>query len=270
MKRLQRPTATYQLDILSVLTPAQRRSRRAAIQIAVQQADQYHTISPNLHGMMTQLPTKSVREFFIKLYKSPKKSVVAIKTRVTAMLNDAMAAECQYCSGLAPPTTFDHFLAKAVVPELSLYAPNLVPCCPDCNNVRGPTFDANRDRRALHFYDDDVDTLPELLIATINLGTGVPFVSYSVATSSHPLRPVFERHFEALHLAERYATKAASQLLLIRTRARTSNATQVTLSQVLVSDADARNALFGRNDHLATLFRAVAASPATLDWAVQP
>jgi hypothetical protein len=223
--------------------------------------------------MTTQLRTKAACTFFVKLYKSPKKAVIAIKSRVTAALDDGTAAECQYCSGLAPPTTLDHFLGKAAIPELSLYAPNLVPCCPDCNNIRGraATFSASGDRRAVHFYDDDIDALPELLVVDITLlGTGVPSVKYSVASSPHPLQQVFERHFEALHLARRYATKAASQLLLIKTRSRTSNANQQSLSEILVNDADARNALFGRNDHLATLFRSIAVSPAILDWAVLP
>jgi hypothetical protein len=123
----------------------------------------------------------------------------------------------------------------------------------------------------VHFYDDDVDALPELLVVDITLlGTGVPSVRYSVASSPHPLRQVFARHFEALHLARRYATKAASQLLLIKTRSRTSNADRRSLSETLIDDADARNALFGRNDHLATLFRSIAASSAVLEWAVLP
>ena len=270
MKRLQRPTATYRTDILSVLRPDERRTRRAAIPIAVQQAAQYESSSPNLHGMSSQLPTQPARAFFVKLYKSRRNAVAVLKDRVRSSLGDALAAECQYCSGLAQPSTFDHFVEKAAVPELSLFAPNLIPCCPECNNIRGATFSANGDRRALHFYDDSVDTMPELLVATIALHGGVPSVSFSVTPSPDALGQVYARHFEALNLAERYATKAASQLLLIRMRARTANANQQALHQALTDEAAARNGLFGRNDLFATLFRAIAASPPTLDWAVLP
>lgn len=272
MKRLRQPASMYQQDVESVLTPYERQARRVAIGVAVSQAARYQATSPELQGLTTQLTGSSGR-FFINLYESRRKAVVALKSRVRSALDNITAAKCQYCGGLAAPSWFDHFLGKAAVPELSLYAPNLVPCCPDCNHFKGElSFTASGERKFLHFYDDDIDTLPELLVANLvpPKGLDVPSVEYSIAPSLHPLRDVFQRHFDTLQLKRRYATEAASQLHLIRTQACIVGANQVFLARKLTEEADAHNATFGRNEPLATLFRGVAASPTTLDWAIRP
>jgi hypothetical protein len=272
MKRLQRPASMYRQDIERVLKSSERQSRHVAIGVAVSQAARYQASSPELQGLTSQL-TNSSHKFFVNLYESRRKAVAVIKSRVRSMLDDVAAAECQYCGGLAAPTWFDHFLGKAALPELSLYAPNLIPCCPDCNHLKGEvTFAESGERKFLHFYDDDIDSLPELLVADLQPPKilGVPSVRYSIAASSHPLRDVFQRHFDALQLKRRYAMEAASRLHLLRTQARTSSDDQRSLARKLAEQADARNATYGRNEPLATLFRSVAASPNTLDWAVQP
>lgn len=110
-------------------------------------------------------------------------------------LDNVTANRCQYC-GFPGARTLDHFLEKVQVPELSLFAPNLIPCCWICNHDRPPAFETDGTRQLLHFYDDDVDSIPEVLIANVKVpGHGVPVADYSVGPSTHPLVDVYRRHF---------------------------------------------------------------------------
>lgn len=264
----------YQQDLNSAMGPAQRAAHPNAITLGAQQAAAYVAVSPRLHMLTCTLTSQATRKFFLNLYESPKQGVVAIKARVWGLidLDECTAASCQYCSGLGPPEELDHFLEKAIVPELALYAPNLVPSCGACNNIRGrkPTFAKNGRRRALHFYDDPIETLPELLVAKISMEAGVPKATYSVAPSTHPLRAVFARHFATLQLQRRYGREAAAQLKLIRVRAQTTKTNATGLVRWLRHEAKARVAAYGRNDHRATLFRTIAASKSAIAWAVKP
>jgi hypothetical protein len=201
------------------------------------------------------------------MYGRRRNAVLALKEelRRRVLVEDATRAVCQLC-GFPAPSTFDHFLEKARFPELSLYQRNLIPCCWDCNHGRKPSFDSNGERHLLHFYDDDVDNMPDLLTASVSVPTttGVPVVTYSVGHSSHPLRDVYENHFSSLNLAQRYRLQAAVEINTFKERARMI--ARVKLVSVLQIEAAARSKVYGPNDYLAALLRALAASPAALAW----
>jgi 5-methylcytosine-specific restriction endonuclease McrA len=268
MRRLIRPAARYRRDLAGVLDPRERVQLAMEVNVACDQARRYRRRTPRLAGLTSGVTSPVARECFLALYGSQKKAVVSLKARVWAMLDDTTRAFCQYC-GIGEPRTLDHFVEKAVVPELALYLPNLVPCCHPCNNGRRETFTANGTRRVLHFYDDDIDRLPELLRADIDWppATGVPAASYTVQPSHHALAIVYATHFGTLKLAERYRTAAALELRRLRCKLGGRTTAQVTAE--LHSELRG-TAVYGTNDYRAALYRAIIATPAALAWVMQP
>lgn len=268
MRRLIRPVAHYRRDLAGVLEPHERSQLAAEVDVACAQARRYRRRTPRLARLTSGVTRPVARQRFLALYDSRKTAVVSLKDRVWAVLDGATRAFCQYC-GIGEPRTLDHFVEKALVPELALYLPNLVPCCPTCNHDRRETFDADGTRRVLHFYDDDIDRLPELLRADIDWppATGEPAARYTVQPSSNALAIVYTTHFATLNLAERYRIAAALELLRLRGKLGGRTSTQVTAE--LHSEL-AGTAVYGANDYRAALYRAIIATPAALAWVMQP
>jgi 5-methylcytosine-specific restriction endonuclease McrA len=270
MKRLSRPPARYRRDLASILKMPEQRRYASTIQIACEQAREYSRRAPHLHSMRSRLRQPSVRVFFVGMYGSRRRAIIELKEdlRRLALTHDVMRAVCQYC-GLSAPSTFDHYLEKARFPELSLYTRNLVPCCWACNHRRRASFGANGERQLLHFYEDDVDSMPEILLANVSIpaASGVPVVTYSVGTSTHPLQPVYNNHFRLLNLAERYRIQAAVDLRSLKQRFRLVSRSQ--LVAILLKEATDRAQIYGANDYLAALCRALAGSLPALDWMVR-
>lgn len=211
----------------------------------------------------------SVRKFFVGLYDRERTTVAEIKRSVKRGLDKVTAARCQYC-GFPDTSTLDHFLEKAQVPELSLFAPNLIPCCWRCNHDRPPAFAPDGTRQLLHFYDDDVDGMPDVLLANVKvLGHGIPVAEYSIGPSAHPLVEVYRNHFDKLHLALRYQDEASHQLLVIQENiSRFMPITRQPVTNVLLESAVTQTRIYGRNDYLAALYRGLATAPQAMRWLV--
>lgn len=248
----------------------EQRRYASTIDMACDQAREYSRRAPRLHLMRSRLRRPGVRAFFVGMYGSRRKAIVKLKEELRRLVltDDVMRAVCQYC-GFPAPSTFDHFLEKARFPELSLYRRNLIPCCWECNHRRKASFDASGERQLLHFYEDDVDTMPEILMASVSIpaASGVPVVTYSVGSSVHPLQRVYENHFRLLNLAERYRVQAAVELKSLKQRSR--SVARSKLVSILREEATSRAKIYGPNDYLAALCRALAASPPALSWLVR-
>lgn len=268
MRRLIRPAARYRRDLAGVLDSHDRAQLAAEVDVACAQASRYRRRTPRLAGLTSGVTRPIARQRFLALYASKKAAVVLLRDRVWALLDAGTRAFCQYC-GIGEPCTLDHFVEKAIVPELALYLPNLVPCCHKCNHDRRETFAADRTRRVLHFYDDDIDRLPELLRADFDWppAAGVPAARHTVQPSSHPLADVYSTHFETLKLAKRYRTAAALELR--RLRGKLSGRTTAQVTAELHSEIRG-TAVYGTNDYRAALYRAIIATPAALAWVMQP
>lgn len=267
MKRLSRPSTRYRRDLQRVLKTDELRRYAASVKAACEQARVYSRFAPSLHLMRPRVHHASVRSFFRGLYDSPRKAFEKIKVdlRHRVLTEEVMRAVCQYC-GLPAPDTLDHYLEKARFPELSLYTHNLIPCCWACNHGRKAAFGSKGERQVLHFYEDDVDSMPEVLTASVTVpaGHGIPVVTYSVGSSAHPLRNVYEKHFDSLSLAKRYREQAAVELKTLKERARSVSRSK--LLAELQRDAASRARIYGPNDYLAALWRALAASSRALSW----
>ncbi len=111
---------------------------------------------------------------------------------------------CPFCM-MSTPGTLDHYLCESVFPQFILYAPNLVPCCNDCNNSKKTELLNTRDERIfLHFYYDE---LPELAIleCDIVLSNDVLIPKYYVNENVKDTNAdIFRRQFMKLGLGKKY------------------------------------------------------------------
>lgn len=267
MKSLSRPAARYRRQLQDVLNARESARYASEVASACALAATYSRSSPRLHRLRTNVAHRATRTFFIGLYDKRRAAIQAIKDGVRAGLDAVTSARCQYC-GLSEPESLDHYLEKAKIPELSLFARNLIPCCPYCNTNRGPAFTPTGERRILHFYDDEIDAMPDVLTASVRIApSSHPVVTYSIAASSHPLVEVYRRHFDALHLASRYERESRGQLRVKRDEVqRAMPLTRTVIVAKLRDQARSQAAIYGPNYFLAAMYEALAASRAAVDW----
>lgn len=114
---------------------------------------------------------------------------------------------CPFCM-ISEPTTLDHYFSESEYPEYILFAPNLVPCCSHCNSVKGSRLfeksSGNSKRTVIHFYYDELPDV-QYLKATFFVDNKIPQISFSLEFENETeITDVIEKHFETLHLFERY------------------------------------------------------------------
>lgn len=112
---------------------------------------------------------------------------------------------CPFCM-ISEPTTFDHYFSESEYPEYIIFAPNLVPCCSQCNSIKGNRlFSENqRARKIIHFY---YDSLPQIqyLKAVFKVDNKIPRVSFSLKFEHESeTTAIIANHFDTLHLLKRY------------------------------------------------------------------
>lgn len=163
---------------------------------------------------------RSTKDDYEKLYTQyfvPK----AKKTRVIydAILTSAKG-ECPFCGGLGDPSNLDHFLPKAEFPQFSIYPPNLVPSCRDCNmGEKKVGYAKYAEEQTIHPYLDKQIFFEEQwitadYIADSNLDEPGEF-RYYVNTPSHwddVDKKRAEKYFKDFNLSSRYAKQATSSL----------------------------------------------------------
>ena len=83
-----------------------------------------------------------------------------VKRQLLKNIPEGRTGMCPFCM-ISEPTTFDHYFSESEYPEYIIFAPNLVPCCSQCNSIKGNRlFSENqRERKIIHFY---YDNLPQM------------------------------------------------------------------------------------------------------------
>lgn len=168
---------------------------------------------------------------------------------------------CPMC-GERPVQTLDHYLAKTKYPRFVVTPINLVPCCSDCNKAKtNETYDTG-DSLPIHPYFDHVDGVTWLTATVVEVSPPAAVFTCAPPTDMDPqMRLRIVRHFDRLHLAQLYASKAAEELsqiitFLDRLRER-ADAEAVRL--YLEDQVRSRRKLF-RNTWQAALYEATAQS----------
>ncbi|MEZ4313604.1 MAG: hypothetical protein R3F14_36750 [Polyangiaceae bacterium] len=175
---------------------------------------EYGDKKPHLERMPSEptAVTDEQREALLHCYDAPTTALGSLKGKIQAAQADL--ALCPYC-GIGEPDTWDHYLSKTAFPELSVHAPNLVPCCGTCNRKKGDTLIEGGERTILHFYYDTVEQEVALLRAEVSMNAGRPTVRFAIAldtgVSAEYLR-LFRHHFRRLDLLERYRRLARLEI----------------------------------------------------------
>jgi len=186
-----------------------------------------------------------------------------------------LAGTCQYCC-IGKPNTMDHYLPKAIFPEFSVYALNLVPCCAECNGAKGDFWLENGERAIINFYRD---TPPEEVFLSARLiyenGADVPEVEFSadwLAVQNHALRARVKGHFERLDLLTRYREAAVQKLNdhIITLECHARNASRGDQRHNLQAEAERLRRQYGSNYWPAALCNAMADSTEFLDSIGRP
>lgn len=130
--------------------------------------------------------------------------------RVRQMIFDNLAAtsqtKCPYCM-INRPNTLDHYFDKDDYPELSVYVPNLVPCCSECNSLKSTfLFDSQGKREYIHFHHDLIPEEQFLFVrCSFSEPEGIPKVNvYLSFGSGDAPSELIQTHFRKLSLVKKY------------------------------------------------------------------
>lgn len=139
-------------------------------------------------------------------YSSCKKFKV-VKKQLMDNVPIEYGGKCPYCM-ISEYNTFDHYFPESVYPEYILFAPNLVPCCSNCNTKKGKRLFVEDTREFIHFY---YDKLPkgQYLKAKLTVENKIPQVSFYLHFEQESdITKVIKNHYERLDLFERYRTSS--------------------------------------------------------------
>lgn len=271
MRALARPYASYRRDLTSAMKSAELALYPNDVDTSCLQARRYARKSPHLESLTAAtLSSQAASDLFYGLYSANRNAVAAVHERVWKTADVHGRARCPYCGIPARVHALDHYLERKKFPEFSIYVRNLIPCCDPCNYTKR-TFSTAGQRQILHLYDDEIDSLPELIIVSFNCPSGGPPVAeFEVAPSANPAHDLFRRHFYALNLDAAYSQQASSLLRVVRNRALREKLDAASLVAALQKTAGDLRADFGPNQYEASLYEAAAGDTQLLQWMMTP
>jgi len=145
----------------------------------------------------------------------PKKLKVIFDGIKNAQVNRILE-RCPYC-GMTLPKTHDHYLPESRFPEFSAHALNLVPCCHECNSVKGNRWKNGGRRIFYHFYSDIAPQHQFLFVSLITRqgarGFGTQFsIARPASITNNDVWALVESHFDELNLLERFKDQANNEI----------------------------------------------------------
>lgn len=230
-----------------------------------QRFQQYKQVAPEFQTLSVRDPVLAPHLVALQgLYKSTTAAAIAIRKAV----DDVRPKRCPYCGVPKSPKTRDHFLAQSENQEYSLFALNLIHCCPDCNRKKKvKVWDSTGQRWYLNpYYDTFLDKpFVHLLITPDRLESYlVPKLDYRFNWEGCTAQQVetCELHFEKLDvkqaLTDYYIGKLRSFHRSTWRRAKRGPLSAESLKIELVDDADIDSAEHGINCWESIFSRALA------------
>jgi len=155
---------------------------------------------------------------------------------------------CPYCL-LDSPKTLDHYINKAEYQEYSTLIRNLIPCCYDCNQVKGVDWRLNENRLFIHFYEDTFIQY-RFLHFSIDNNFNCSFKLLKPDEITIEQFEIVENHFRKLELLERYLKRSndytSTELRSIHTNHQLGISIPVII-QTLESKLEAKELRYGLN-----------------------
>ncbi|WP_370602828.1 HNH endonuclease [Escherichia coli] len=112
---------------------------------------------------------------------------------------------CPCCGEPGKPTTLDHYLPKAMYPELAIIIANLTPMCNECQqNKSSDYFDENGNKIYIHPYFDPIEQVN--LSIDIEEPYATPTFELTILEDrdNNELYELFKRHINGVKFLERF------------------------------------------------------------------
>lgn len=217
------------------------------------------------------------KEALLGLYGSKVKLVKDFRKRYFEINPQTYNNLCPYCVVNSANTT-EHILPKEKYPEYAVNVKNLIPGCGECNSAKGEEVIDQQGRKIiLNFYTDILPNEQFLFVDISNSGGGLYF-EYVLRNVQNRidinLYGLIERHFNRLHLLQRYKDKAIQEFAEIRNTYKAEGFADdaqfdvFATKQLRKCDMDA--AEYGRNHWKVVLLRACAESDVFKQFILQP
>lgn len=130
-----------------------------------------------------------------------------------AIMSAAFSGLCAFCTE-TQASTLDHYLPKALYPELSILSANLLPVCHTCNHKKSNIIGSISEGRFIHPYFDDLSAIGPLIECVITRSANQLNVDFDIRTDlPSDIFKVALFHFNKLGLALRYSEASAVEIL---------------------------------------------------------
>lgn len=129
-----------------------------------------------------------------------------VKHQIYGTQSSLKQTKCPYCM-LGRPNTLEHYFDKEDYPEFSVFLPNLIPCCSECNSLKNTSvYDLHGNRKFIHFYHDMIPDYQFLYVRfTLSESDFVPLVDIKLKfKENNYYSNLIIRHFDSLHLLTKY------------------------------------------------------------------
>lgn len=182
------------------------------IEPAMQQCyDNYktHFHANNLEYILPAQVGQEHKEVLIDMYNSKSSLIKNFRKRFFEINRQTYNNLCPYCV-VGEATTTEHILPKDIFPEFAINVLNLIPCCSQCNSLKGEEIlNTNNDKLILNLYTDILPKVQFLFIdITYNHNLNFNYRLSNVNNINNQLYNLIERHFTKLGLISRYKFKA--------------------------------------------------------------
>ena len=213
MKPLNPPTSdsiSLWTNIVNKKNLDRRRKLQAKRSLIEERYGFYQSNTSNLDVMCTLdwSEEKEIKELLISCFGKN----VSFKNAKKELLSNI--TKCPYCT-INRPNTLDHYFDKDDYPEYSVFLPNLIPCCSECNTAKGTKlFDTVKSRKYIHFYFDPIPSYQFLFVNfTFDSNAAIPKINVNLDFQEvTPDTSRMEKHFLELNLFQKIKDSISDKL----------------------------------------------------------
>ncbi len=133
------------------------------------------------------------------------------------ILGKAINARCPYCE-LGETSTLDHYLPKEKNPQFAVFTKNLIPCCGQCNTLKGTKL-IKEDTGEREFFYPYFKELPPGVYLKVNIETKIPesalVIKFNIKKGVGMNLRIYNRllsQFGLLKLSDRYSRMSLCEL----------------------------------------------------------
>lgn len=242
--------------------PRGRRLRTARTKVLAAYQN-YEKAVPEVGNLPAVQLTKYQRASLIHAFEVETAPMATLRGQ---LLLRVASARCPFC-GIGESSTLDHYLPKELNPQFAIFPKNLVPCCSPCNTrKRDKVLDKNTNVRCfIHPYYDQIP-INLFMKVRIRLMPNALVLHYQLTKPENMSDATFSHlslHFKHLNLANRYQLMALTNLRDMHgtfKRRYGVNKDAGRVSAELIEKAEDLESLYGCNDWLVILYRALASN----------